>query len=347
MINDAASPSEKFSKDAQPFFSVIILFWKGSQYIQKCLNALDRQTFRDFEIILIDNASPEPLPQDLLTSCPDLNIRFFKQNTNLGFAAGNNYGSSLATGQFLALLNSDAFPKPDWLKNVNAAVQTYPDCSFASRLIMAEQPDLLDGEGDVYHVSGLVWHRSYMAPLAQTASPEGEVFSACGAAAIYPKQAFDLVGGFDPDYFAYTEDIDLGFRLRLAGYRCIYLPSAEVFHVGSGSSGPRSREATYYHQRNMVWTFFKNMPSPLFALLVLFHLAVNLLLAINSLAKNLETVYLKAKVDAFKDIDKVWRKRKVVQRHRKVNNLVLLAAMDLNPFSPFLQDRRKVHGRRQ
>ena len=153
MINDAASPSEKFSKDAQPFFSVIILFWKGSQYIQKCLNALDRQTFRDFEIILIDNASPEPLPQDLLTSCPDLNIRFFKQNTNLGFAAGNNYGSSLATGQFLALLNSDAFPKPDWLKNVNAAVQTYPDCSFASRLIMAEQPDLLDGEGDVYHVS--------------------------------------------------------------------------------------------------------------------------------------------------------------------------------------------------
>lgn len=346
MINDAARPTENISKDAQPYFSVIILYWKGSQYIQKCLSALDQQSFRDFEVILIDNASPEPLPQELLTSFPDLTIRLFVQNTNLGFAAGNNYGASLASGKYLALLNSDAFPKPDWLKNVHAAVQTYPDCSFASRLIMAEQPDLLDGEGDVYHCSGLVWHRSYMAPLAQTASPEGEVFSACGAAAIYPKQAFDLVGGFDSDYFAYTEDIDLGFRLRLAGYRCIYLPSAEVFHVGSGSSGPRSREATYYHQRNMVWTFFKNMPGLLFVLLVLFHLAVNLLLSINSLVKNRGTLFFKAKLDAFKDINNVWRKRKAVQSRRKVNNLALLAAMDLNPFSPILQDRHKSHNRR-
>ena len=222
-------------------------------------NSLDRQTFRDFEIILIDNASPEPLPQELLGSYPDLHIRFFVQNTNLGFAGGNNYGASLAFGKYLALLNSDAFPRPDWLKNVNSAVQFYPDCSFASRLIMAEQPDLLDGEGDVYHVSGLVWHRSYMAPVAQTASPEGEVFSACGAAAIYPKQAFDRVRGFNSDYFAYTEDVDLGFRLRLEVQ--MHLPAlAEVLHVGSGSSGPRNREATYYHQRNMIWTFFKDLP---------------------------------------------------------------------------------------
>lgn len=327
-------------ENTSPLFSVIVLFWKGSQYIQRCVDSLDRQTFRNFEVILIDNASPEPLPVGILEQYPNLNIRFFKQERNLGFAGGNNLGASLAKGRYLALLNSDAFPKSDWLENVLTGTQKYPDCSFASRLIMADHPDLLESEGDIYHVSGLVWHRSYKVPYSQADPSECDVFSACGAAAVYPKTGFDQVGGFDTDYFAYSEDIDLGFRLRLAGYRCIYLPNAEVPHVGAGSSGTRSPQAAYYHQRNMIWTFFKDMPGLLLLIFLPLHIAVNTLLVLNSLIKSGKTVYLKAKWDALIGLGKILRKRIPVQRLRKGSLSALPAVMDTNLLSPLREKRR-------
>jgi len=328
-------------EDARPYFSVIILLWNSNQFIQSCLNALNKQTFHDFEIILINNASPEPLPQDFFTQYPTLNINYFHLDHNLGFAGGNNYAAALAKGRFLVLLNSDAFPREAWLENVTSAIQRHPECFFASKLIMAQQKDRLDGEGDIYHISGLTWHKSYNSLISKTTSLEGEVFSACGAAAIYPKDAFDLVGGFDPDYFAYTEDIDLGFRLRLAGYKCIYLPTAQVYHIGSGSIGHRSEVSTYYNQRNMIWTFFKDMPCLLLVLLLPIHLLVNFLLVLNSLKNKQGTVFFRAKTDAFRTLYTVFRKRTNVHRNRKTSIINLLSAMDWNPFSPLILFLRK------
>lgn len=302
---------------------------------------MHNQTFHDFEIILIDNASPEPLPDGLLELHPDLNIRFFKQEQNLGFAGGNNLGARFANGRYLILLNSDAFPEPDWLENIQAGIERYPGCFFASKQLMANSPGRLDGEGDVYHISGLAWRRSYNLPEADSRIIEGEVFSSCGAAAIYPKDAFDLVGGFDPDFFTYIEDIDLGFRLRLAGYRCIYLPSAVVHHVGTASTGLRSKFSTYYVHRNLVWTFFKNMPAFLLVLLTPLHLAANFGLIILSLIKGQGSVLFKAIVDGFKTLGPILRKRKDIQRNRKVSNLDLLSVMDTNPFSPLALYFRK------
>lgn len=331
-------PTEKTT----PFFSVIVLFWKGRQYIQQCLDALNKQTYADFEIILIDNASPEPLPDGLLENYPNLHIRFSRQDQNLGFAGGNNLGASLAEGKYLALLNSDAFPEPDWLENIRAAIERYPGYFFASKQIMANTPDRLDGEGDVYHISGLAWRRSYNRPVSESQSVEDEVFSPCAAAGVYPKEAFDLVGGFDTDYFAYVEDIDLGFRLRLAGYKCIYLPTAVVYHVGTGSTGLKSELSTYYGHRNLIWTFFKNMPAVLLVLLTPFHLALNLGLVIHSVVQRRGSVLFRAKVDGFRTLGPVLRKRKEIQKDRKVSIIELLSAMDTNPFSPLaLYFRRK------
>lgn len=325
-----------------PFFSIIVLFWKGHQYIQQSLDALNQQTFRDFEIILIDNASPEPLPDGLLENYPNLRIRFSRQDQNLGFAGGNNLGASLAKGKYLALLNSDAFPEPDWLENIQFAIDHYPGHFFASKQIMANSPDRLDGEGDVYHTSGLAWRRSYNRPVSESQSVEGEVFSPCAAAGIYPKEGFDLVGGFDSDYFSYVEDIDLGFRLRLAGYKCIYLPTAVVYHVGTGSTGLKSELSTYYGHRNLIWTFFKNMPAVLLVLLTPLHLALNLGLVILSVFQRRGAVMFRAKVDGFRTLGPVLRKRKEIQKNRKVSIFELLSAMDTNPFSPLaLYFRRK------
>ena len=126
---------------------------------------------------------------------------------------------------------------------------------LASRLIKANQPELLDGEWNVYHASGLALRKNHNKPVGKSSKHQRYVISACAAASAYPRHAFELVGGFDEDFFAYMEDLDLDLRLQLAGFSFIYLPDAIVHHVGSGSTASRSAFSTYYGQRNLIWTF--------------------------------------------------------------------------------------------
>ncbi len=336
------TPSEDdLSTHTDPLFSILILCWKSNPYISACLDSLNSQTVQDFETLLVDNGSPDPIEDMDFTAYSDLHIRFFALETNIGFAAGNNYAAQFARGKFLVLLNADAFPAPDWLENVRAGIQKYPNCFFASKLIMANHPEKYDGKGDAYHSSGLVWRKSYNTLISKISETDREVFSACGAAAIYPREAFERVNGFDPDYFSYLEDVDLGFRLRLIGYRCIFLPNAIVKHVGSGSTSARSDFSVYYGHRNLVWTFLKDMPGVLFWILIPFHLLVNLIQILGYVFRGQGKIALQAKVDALKGLKVVLEKRRQVQKTRTVPLVNLVKIIDWNPLSPFIKAWKK------
>jgi GT2 family glycosyltransferase len=196
---------------------------------------------------------------------------------NVGFARGNNIAAAAAGDvDALALLNPDAFADPGWLEALVAAARRAPDvAAFASQIRLDAAPGLLDGTGDSYHVSGRAWRNAHGQPLALGPATEVEVFAPCAAAALYRRQAFDEAAGFDERLFCYFEDVDLGFRLRLRGHRCLYVPTAIVRHVSSALSGYRSDFAVYHGERNMVWTFLKNMPAPMLWLYLPQHLALN------------------------------------------------------------------------
>lgn len=330
------SDDDKFNK-AAPFFSVSILCWNSDPYIHDCLLSLDNQTVKDFEILIIDNGSEDPISPNEWADFPDLTVRHYVLEKNIGFAAGNNFAASRARGEYLVLLNSDAFPQPDWLAEIQKAISIHPNFSFASKLIMAGSPDLLDGEGDTYHASGIAWRNSYGQPISRSTVAEKEVFSACGAAAVYPKSCFEAVGGFDEDYFAYLEDIDLGFRLRLAGIPCLYLPSAVVHHVGSGSTSKGSDLSIYYGQRNLVWTFFKDMPGFLFVLLLPGHVLMNFGWFLYSCFKKRGILFYRSKKDAIASLGTVLRKRRETQRLRKSSLSSIAGIIDWNPFSPLMK----------
>ncbi len=221
---------------ASPLVSIIIVTWNSEKHLPACLDALSVQTNKDFEVVIIDNGSTDQNYLNLEEKYSDLKLTIKKNNENLGFAIANNIGARLARGKWLALLNADAFPEPDWLERLLEATQTYPNAFFTSRQIQANNPKFLDGEGDIYHVSGLAWRKNYNLPVYPL-NEDQEVFSACGAAALYPRQEFLDAGGFDEDYFSYHEDVDLGFRLRLRGLNCVLVPQAIVHHVGSASTG--------------------------------------------------------------------------------------------------------------
>ncbi len=199
---------------------------------------------------------------------------------------------------------------------------------FASRMIQAGKPTVLDGAGDAYHVSGLAWRRGYGAPAAGRYGNQEEVFSPCAAAALYRRDAFEASGGFDEDFFCYLEDVDLGFRLRLAGYQCLYVPDALVHHVGSATTGKDSDFAVYHGHRNLVWTYVKNMPGPLFWLYLPLHLAANIYIVARYALMGRWRVILKAKWDAIKGLPKMWRKRKEIQARRVVSAWEIRRAME-------------------
>src|SRR5205085_72619 len=140
-----------------------------------------------------------------------------------------------------------------------------------------------------------------------------EIFSPCAAAAMYRREVFRAAGGFDEDFFCYAEDVDLGFRLRLAGYKALYVPDAVAYHVGSATTGRRSDFSVYYGQRNLVWTYAKNMPVGLLFLYALFHLAINIATVAALAMRGQGMIALRAKIDALKGLGTVLRKRRAVQ----------------------------------
>jgi GT2 family glycosyltransferase len=265
---------------------------------------------------------------------------------NVGFATANNIGARLARGKWLVLLNADAFPEPDWLEKLLQAADANPEYSFfSSRQVQANKPELLDGTGDAYHISGLAWRNNYQLPSKTHSFDKKDVFSACGAAALYLREDFLQAGGFDEDYFSYFEDVDLGFRLRLAGKKCLYVPEAVVHHVGSASTGKRSDFSVYYGYRNMILTFFKDMPSPLIWIFLPLHVCTVLFFVLYLALRGQGRVILRAIVDAIRGLPKMLAKRKDIQRNKKIKPLDLLEVMStglLEPYQEFMKRNRGI-----
>jgi GT2 family glycosyltransferase len=250
---------------------VLIVAYNSGPHLQHALDGLEAQTFRDFEIVLWDNASQDGAAERARLPA---NARLVRSPSNLGFAGGNNAAARETAAELLALLNPDAIPEPSWLERLVAALDAEPRAVMAaSRQVAADDAGRLDGLGDVYHVSGVCYRGGFGADAAAPA-PAGEVFSPCGAAALYRRSAFDAAGGFDERFFCYIEDVDLAFRLRLAGGTCVFVPDATVRHVGSATMGRVSEFAMYHGVRNRIWTIVKDVPGVFLPLTLPLHAAV-------------------------------------------------------------------------
>jgi len=316
--------------------AVLIVNWNGADLLRRCLESLEKQRRPADQIVVVDNASSD---DSLVRAAGSLTrVSLVRLKENVGFARANNIAAREAkNADVLALLNPDAFADPGWLEALVAAAEREPAIAmFASQMLLASDPERLDGAGDSYHVSGRAWRNAHGKFRNCWASVDTEVFAPCAAAALYRRTPFDEVGGFDEHYFCYFEDVDLGFRLRLRGHKCLYVHSAMVEHVSSALSGYRSDFAVYHGERNAVWTFFKNMPSGLLWLYLPQHLLLNLAALIYYPWRGQGGVVLKAKFDALRGIREVLKRRRVVQRSRRASAWTLRSAMLRGVLSPYL-----------
>jgi N-acetylglucosaminyl-diphospho-decaprenol L-rhamnosyltransferase len=316
--------------DKGPTVTVCVIAFNSGPTLRSCLTRLGAQTFRDFEALVIDNASPDP--GDAAIAAEFAWIRLIRNTENLGFTGAGNQGAREGRGRWYVLLNPDAYAETDWLEKLVAAAERHPQVrSFTSRQMVAEEPGVLDGLGDVMSITGIPYRGGYL-NRDDGQAREGEVFSPCGAAMMIDRALFLELGGFDEDFFCYGEDVDLGYRLQLAGEPTLLVPDATIHHVGSASSGGRKSEFAVFHgTRNRFWVLFKNTPALLLPLVVPLHLAALALIYLKKDNRPHIRLILKAVKAAFAGAPKIFRTRREVQRLRRASLGEIAGAMTWNP----------------
>ena len=306
---------------------VVVVNYNSSDWLARCIAGLKQQTLTPARIIIVDNDSQDGSLAGALES--DRDIEVHRLETNTGFAAANNYAFGLELDcEWVALLNPDAIPDPGWLEALVEYAGTHPDCAaVGSFMLDAADSARLDGVGDAYHGSGLAWRLGNGMAAGSMASISQPVFSVCAGAALYDYRIMRKMGGFEESFFCYFEDVDLGFRLRLAGYSCGIQKCAIVYHAGSASTGKRSDFSVYHGQRNMVWAYIRNMPGYLFWLYLPQHVVLNILFLLLGVWRGQGRVTLKAKRDAVKGLARALEQRQKIQESRKVQEREIRKAM--------------------
>ncbi|HNP71106.1 MAG TPA: glycosyltransferase family 2 protein [Kouleothrix sp.] len=243
---------------------VIIPNYNGAKHLPTCLNALRRQTRRDFCVVVVDDGSTDDSCELLRRGYPEAQV--IVQPRNRGFAAAVNAGFEATGGEYVVLLNNDTEAHPRWLEQLVGALERFPSYAFAaSKLMLFDQRDHLHSAGDFYGANGVPGSRGVWQHDAAAYNVMQEVFGPCAGAAAYRRSALEALSErgqvFDEDLVMYCEDVDLNLRARLRGLRTLYVPQAVVYHRLSATGG--GKLASYYCGRNFILVWAKNMPAAL------------------------------------------------------------------------------------
>lgn len=241
--------------------TVIIPNWNGRRLLGRCLPALVSQSYRDFEIIVVDNGSTDDSVPWVKARFPD--VRVLAQDRNIGFAAACNRGIQASSGEFIVTLNNDTSPHPDWLARLAEASDQHPDVGmFASTLYLDRVPPAIDAVGIKVNRFGAAQNIGHGQSVTEIPSSSQPLFGPCAGAGLYRRRLLDDVGLFDESYFAYLEDVELAWRARWAGWDCISVPASRVLHAHSATGGQNLPLKFWLLGRNRIWTWLRHYPRP-------------------------------------------------------------------------------------
>jgi GT2 family glycosyltransferase len=315
-----------------PLLSVVIPNWNGKKFLADCIDSLKEQTFLDFEVILVDNGSTDGSAEFVEERYGGF-LRIIRNSRNLGFTGGNNTGIRAAKGEYLILLNNDTWVEPTWLEELVRSTGTDDRVGmWASKVYSYFRRDQIEAVGELIYWDGLNRARGQFEQDKGQYDRTEEIFFPPGCGGMYRKKVLDEIGLFDEDFFAYGDDAEIGIRARLAGWKCLYVPKAVLYHKNSGSTAPYSPLKAFYVERNRFWVTIKYFPFPLLYLSLFFTLYRFAFQAYGALTHRgaagkftgiyspfrLLAILLKAYGSGFLYLPRMWRKRRKMASLRRV-----------------------------
>lgn len=304
--------------------AVVVLNYKGWQDTKKCLAALKKQTYKNFEIYLIDNGSGDESVEEL-SKVKMKNLHFRKESKNTGFTGGVNIGIHWAIENnfdAVALLNNDANAEPEWLANLVKGFENEKEgekIGAVTSLMLDKTGKFIDDAGDEYSTWGIPALRNEGEPK-ENAPESGFVFGATGGATLYKTEVFERIGLFDEDFFAYNEDVDIDWRMQLAGYKIWYEKSAIVWHKHSATSSKIPGFTINQVFKNLPQVFWKNVPSPMIWWMLPKFMFVYTAFILYQIPKGGVKFALKGFWQSLKLMPKSLKKRRKIQAEKVVSN---------------------------
>jgi GT2 family glycosyltransferase len=312
-----------------PEISVIVVNWNGKHFLETCLSALRRQTFRDFEILLVDNGSEDGSGEYVRAHFPEVSL--IALNENRGFTGANIAGWEQSRGDIVILLNNDTEADPSWLEEIHKAVSDFPRAgSFASKMLFFDDRQRIDNCGFGLSAGGFTMDLGRGEQDGSAWAASRKVFGACGGAAVYRRSMLEDIGFLDPDFFMTFEDLDLSFRAQLRGYECVFLPGAIVYHWLGATMTKYPARQTFFSQRNIEIVYLKNMPLGLMLRFLPQRLLYELGGAVYFFKLGVGTAFLKAKIEVIGQLPSILRKRAKLQKTRILTNAQLRTVMQRN-----------------
>jgi GT2 family glycosyltransferase len=319
--------------NTKPLVSVIIPNFNGARVLRTCLTSLEAQKFKGFEVVLVDNGSTDD-SVDLVKSEFPWVVTIIENSSNLGFAKACNQGIEASKGRFVALLNNDTEAHPSWLAELLSAAREHPDAGmFASKTLFFDRRDVIDTTGHLIYPDGLNRGRGRLEVDRGQYDDKADVFFPSGCAALYRRDLFAEIGLFDVSHFAYGDDTDIGIRGRLAGWKCVFVPGAVVYHMYSMTTGQYSPTKVFLVERNRIWIVWKYFPakyllmSPLFSFVRYLYQAYGALRGKGAAGRftsgnsvwKLIAIVIRAYVCALRDFPRVYAERKRMRPLRRVS----------------------------
>jgi len=250
-------PSDRGDK---PLLSLIILNYNGRELLDECISSVMNQSIKNYEVIVVDNDSDDDSVSFIKENYPD--IRLIINHENLGFSGGNNVGIKLSRGKYIVVLNNDTVVDYYFLEKLVEVTETYTDVGMlAPKILNYYSRNIIDSAGLVLYPDGIARGRGRLEKDVGQFDRIEEVFFPSGCAALYRRDMLNTIGLFDDDFFMYLEDVDLGLRARLAGWRCLFVPDAVVYHKYSSTTKSYSPMKAFLVERNRIWVLLKNFPS--------------------------------------------------------------------------------------
>lgn len=310
-----------------PKISIIIPHLNKKELLDDCLGALRRQTFTDFEVLLVDNGSSDGTQAYVREQFP--NVRLIELGRNFGFTGACNAGWQASHGEIIILLNNDTEVDPNWLHEIWRTFEENPQVgSVASKMLLFDQRDTFHTAGDFYRVDGIPGNRGVWQKDVGQYDQIEPVFSACGGSSAYRRTMLDQIGFLDDDFFFSCEDVDIGWRAQLAGWQVLYVPTAVVYHKLKATGG--SVVGSYYDGRNFLYLIWKNYPITLLRNYWKQILRAQLQItrhALRAWRGAAARARLRGQLAGLWGIFKMWPKRRHIQALRRVDDDSLTAVL--------------------
>jgi GT2 family glycosyltransferase len=299
------------ARSQEALVSVVVVNYNGRHFLEDCFCSLTQQTYRNYEMILVDNGSKDDSISFMKEHYPSVHLVQLSSNT--GFAGGTNAGIKEAKGEFILTLNNDTCVFSDFIEKLSQPMIREPLVGMcASKMITPDGK--INSTGICLSRSGAAWDRGGFEQDNRQYNHEEEVFGPCAGAALYRKTMLDEIGLFDEDFFLFMEDVDLAFRARLAGWKCMYAPEARVIHKHGGTAHAGSDIAVYYGNRNIFWYVIKNFPLWTLIISSPWIIGRNCGVIPYYLLRGKHQVIFKSKIDAIKGLRIMAGKRKTIKK---------------------------------